>query len=90
MENYTAIGSVSEGELKYQNYINSTSSVRTRKYTNGNSNKIIEPKKTIRKNKNLTLIIISVLAFISFVISITALTLVLIQRNYILNYKSNF
>ncbi len=91
IENYKAIGSLSESDLKYQNDLNPISSVRrTSKYSHGNSNEIIEPKKILRKTKNLTLIIISVLAFISLVISIAALTLVLIQRNYILNYKSNF
>jgi hypothetical protein len=91
IENYKAtIGSLSESDLKYQNDLNSIISVRTSKYTNGNSNEIIEPKKRIGGKNNLTLIIISILVFISFVISISALTLVLIQRNYILNYKSNF
>jgi hypothetical protein len=51
MENYTANSSVFEGELKNENDINSISSFRTRKYTYGNSNKIIEPKKRLGKTK---------------------------------------
>ena len=102
MENYSSIGSISgDYDATYQNCANSIkeTSVTTRKLANVDSNLNDEIKKPKMNNEpencfeqvsNRTLIIILIVSLVSCIISITALALVLVERNSILNYKRNF